>query len=73
MNSKIKECQIKSILYPDINKTNNSLLNNDTKQAKQKEELNKIKNYIKTALMERKIKFYLYNLYLYIFINRKTI
>ena len=65
MNSKINECKIKNLLYPDLYKQNKNVFIKNLKQIKKLEELNKIKKYIQSSLIECKL-FILYNIYFYL-------
>lgn len=65
MNSKINECKIKNLLYPDLYKQNKNVFIKNLKQIKKLEELNKIKKYIQSSLIECKL-FILYNFYFYL-------
>ncbi len=52
MNSKINDCRIKNLLYPDLNKPQKRAIIKNIKQIKRLEELNKIKKYIKSNKVE---------------------
>ena len=69
MNSKISECKIKNLLYPDLYKQNKNVFIKNLKQIKKLEELNKIKKYIQSSLIECKLFFYI----IFIFTTSKTI
>lgn len=57
MNSKQNECKIKSLLYPELNKPEKKALIKNIKQIKKLEDLNKIKKYIQSNLIESKLVF----------------
>ena len=57
MNSKINECKIKNLLYPDLNKPEKKALIKNIKNIKKLEELNKIKKYIQSNLIESNLIF----------------
>ncbi len=59
MNSKINECEIKHLLYPDLYRPNKNVFINNIKKIKKLEELNKIKKYIKSCLIEGKLMFFI--------------
>lgn len=52
MNSKINDCQIKNLLYPELNKPHKKAIIKNIKQIKKLEELNKIKKYIQSNIVE---------------------
>lgn len=55
MNSKINDCKIKNLLYPDLNKPEKKALIKNIKTIKKLEELNKIKKYMQSNLIESKL------------------
>ena len=57
MNSKINDCQIKNILYPDLNKPQKKALIKNIQRIKKLEELNRIKKYIQSNQIRRNINF----------------
>ncbi len=67
MNSKNNDCQIKNILYPELKKPSRNALFKNIKQIKKLEELNKIKKYIKSNIVERNVNFNLYNIFIIIY------
>ena len=67
MNSTNNDCQIKNILYPDLKKPSKNVLFKNIKQIKKLEELNKIKKYIKSNVVESNINFNLYNIFIIIY------
>lgn len=64
MNSKTNDCNIKNILYPDLNKPHKNVLIQNIKQIKKLEELNRIKKIIKSNLIKGNVNFLLYIFYL---------
>ena len=66
MNSKINDCKIKSLLYPELNKPEKRALIKNIKQIKKLEELNKIKKYIQSNVIESKLVF-IYIIYYFYF------
>ena len=57
MNSKINDCQIKNILYPDLNKPQKKALIKNIQRIKKLEELNRIKKYIQSNQIRRNTNF----------------
>ena len=59
MNSKINDCKIKDILYPELNKPKKNVLIKNIKQIKKLEDLNRIKKFIKSNPIEGNVKFFI--------------
>lgn len=59
MNSKTNDCEIKNLLYPELNKPPKISLIKNIRHIKKLEELNRIKKYIKSSLIEGNLNKYL--------------
>ena len=57
MNSKINDCTIKNILYPDLIKPDKKALIKNIQRIKKLEKLNRIKKYIQSNQIERNLNF----------------